>query len=88
MKTFEVRSPDGRLIRHMDRAFNLLKARLSPGYVIMGEAFGADHNGQGGYVVPIGGKSLMAVLLESHGDELRAWLRENLPMLDVVKHKL
>ena len=88
MKTFEVRTPDGRSIRHLAQTRDELTARLSPGYVIMGEGFGCDHNGQGGYVVPIGGKSLLAVLLESHGDELKAWLRANLPMLDVVKHKV
>jgi hypothetical protein len=77
MKTFEVRTPDGRSIRHQAGTVDELKARLSPGYIIFGEGFGCDHNGQGGYVVPIGGKSLMAVLLESHGDELRGWLAMN-----------
>jgi hypothetical protein len=77
MKTFEVRTPDGRSIRHLDHTIDALKARLSPGYIVMGEAFGADHNGQGGYIVPLGGKSLLAVLLESHGDELRRWLDLN-----------
>jgi hypothetical protein len=77
MKTFEVRTPDGRSIRHQAETMDQLNLRLSPGYIIMGEAFGADHNGQGGYVVPIGGKSLLAVLLESHGDELRGWLALN-----------
>ena len=77
MKTFEVRTPDGRSIRHLAETVDVLKARLSPGYLVTGEGFGCDHNGQGGYVVPLGGKSLMAVLLESHSDELKAWLTLN-----------
>ena len=75
MKAFEVRTPDGRLIRHLSATIDSLKSRLAPNYVITGEAFGFDVNGQGGYVVQLGGKSLLAVLLEAHGDELRAWLR-------------
>lgn len=85
MKTFEVRTPDGRSIRHLSETIDALKAKLALNYVVVGEGFGCDANGQGGYVVPIGGKSLMAVLLDSHGDELKEWLRHTLPTLDVRK---
>jgi hypothetical protein len=78
LKTFEVRTPDGRSIRRRASDVEALRASLVPGYVVAGEVFGANiQDDAGGYVVPIGGKSLLAVLLESHGDELRGWLDLN-----------
>jgi hypothetical protein len=85
MKAFEVRTPDGRLIRHLGVTIEALRASLAPNYAVTGEVFGGDVEGRGGYVVPLGGKSLLAVLLEAHGEELKTWLRANLPTLDVRK---
>jgi ribulose bisphosphate carboxylase small subunit len=85
MKVFEVRTPDGRVVRHEAESAEQLKGELQPGYAIAAEVYGADDQRQGGWSVPVGGKSLMALLLEHHGDELRAWLRENdvaMPQID------
>jgi hypothetical protein len=51
---------------------------LLPNYTITAEVFGASGDGQGGFAASIGpgAKSIMASLLESHGDELVAFLAE------------
>lgn len=84
MKVFEVRGRAGSTTRHLAETADSLKAGLLPGYEITAEVFGASINepdeypvAVGGYVIPIGGPSLMAILLKHHGDELRAWLLAN-----------
>lgn len=75
MSLFEIKAPDGRLLRQEHASLDALKASLVTGYEVSGRVFGADANGQGGLVEKIGGPSLMAMLLEAHGDELVAWLK-------------
>ena len=77
MKFFEVKAPDGRLIRHPHASLEAARKAVIAGYEITGEVLGADANGMGGFLDPIGGPSLMAVLLEKHGGELRRWLAKN-----------
>ena len=75
MKVFEITTPDGRKVRHSAESLDAAKAKLLPGYSVSGEVLGADVNMDGGYVLPIGGKSLLAELLERHGDEMGEWLK-------------
>ena len=75
MKVFEIAAPDGRRVRYVAESIEAARASLVAGYELMGEVFGADDKNAGGWLVPVGGKSLMGLLLEHHGDELLAWLR-------------
>jgi hypothetical protein len=81
VKLFEIKAPDGRILRqeHAD------KPVLTSGYVVTGTVFGAASDGTGGFVEKIGGPSLMAILLEAHGDELIAYLGEHHIGVRVVK---
>jgi hypothetical protein len=74
MKTFDVEAPDGRIVRLQAESIDTLKPQIAAGYTIVAEAFGARKDGTGGYSIPLGGKSLLAILLEAHGDDLLAWL--------------
>lgn len=76
MKLFEIKAPDGRILRQRHESLVTLQAQLQPGYDVVGEVLGASHDDLGGLVQPIGGPSLMQVLLDAHGDELLAWLDE------------
>jgi hypothetical protein len=82
VKVFEVRTPDRRSIRHSALSLAALKAALQPGYEPVAEVYGADAEMKNGWSVPFGGQTLMGALLEAHGDEMKAWLRANLPTLD------
>lgn len=75
-RLFEVTTPDGRIVRHRHASAGALRAALLPGYVVRGEVFGADVDGNGGLVDASGSgtPSLMAQLLAAHGGELEAWL--------------
>lgn len=72
MKLYEIKAPDGRILRqhHAD------KPVLTAGYEVTGIVFGAASDGTGGLVEKIGGPSLMQILLDAHGDELIAYLAE------------
>ena len=70
MKLFEIKAPDGRILRQEHAA----KPVLTAGYEVTGIVFGAASDGTGGLVEKIGGPSLMAMLIEAHGDELVAYL--------------
>jgi hypothetical protein len=70
----ELRAPDGRLPRIKAESIDEVKAQLQPGYEIIGRVFGVDGASNGGFVARQGEPSLMAQLLEAHGDELLAWL--------------
>jgi len=76
VKWFEVRTPDGRLVRHRAVSLDALRKSLLPNYVCVAEVFGASDQGLGGFAVSIspGAKSTMSGLLAAHGDELLAWL--------------
>jgi hypothetical protein len=76
MKWFEIKAPDGRLLRQEHASLEALKVSLVSGYEVVGVVFGASVDGKGGLVEPIGGPSLMRTLLDAHGDELLAWFKE------------
>ena len=74
MRVFEIATPDGRKVRHKAESVEAAKASLLRGYSVSGEVLGADPDMTGGFVVMIGGKSMLAVLLECHGDDMSKWL--------------
>jgi len=76
MKMFDVEAPDGRIVRLPAESIEALKPQLAAGYTIVAEAFGVRKDGAGGYSIPLGGKSLLAILIEAHGDDLLAFLKE------------
>jgi hypothetical protein len=65
-------------VRHKACSIEALRSRLLPGYTIQGEIFGANDAGEGGVVAAIEptGPSIMAGLLQAHGDELIKFLAE------------
>ena len=75
MKLFEIRAPDGRLMRQRHESLAEVQASLLPGYQVTGTIIGASSANSGGWVDPIDGPSIMAQLLDAHGEELVAWLR-------------
>jgi hypothetical protein len=68
---FEVRTPDGRVVRHRAASLDALQ-----GYTVTAEVFGASAIGFGGVAAQIGSDvtSIMAGLLAAHGKELETWL--------------
>jgi hypothetical protein len=70
VKLFEIKAPDGRILRqeHAD------KPVLTAGYEVTGVVFGAASDNSGGLVEKIGGPSLMSLLIEAHGAELLAYI--------------
>jgi rhodanese-related sulfurtransferase len=73
-KLFEVMCPDGRRVRHRAASLAAQGKSLLPNYTITAEIFGADENGDGGFVAAIGAKSTMAGMLMASGEELLAFL--------------
>lgn len=73
---FEVRTPDGRVIRHRAASLDALRGALLNGYTVTAEVFGASAIGIGGVAAQIGSDvpSIMAGLLAAHGKELETWL--------------
>jgi hypothetical protein len=76
-KWFEVSCPDGRKIRHRGASLESLQRALQPGYRAIGQVFGANEDGSGGFVSMPGAPSMLKALLESQGDELLAFLAEH-----------
>ena len=70
-RLFEVVCPNGRKVRHRHVSLESLQKTLLPGYVAVGQVFGANEDDTGGFVAS---KSTMSGLLAAHGDELLAWL--------------
>jgi hypothetical protein len=70
-RLFEIVCPDGHKVRHRHNSLESLQKALQPGYVAVGQVFGANEDDTGGFV---GAKSTMSGLLAAHGDELLAWL--------------
>lgn len=98
MRIFEVKAPDGRVIRHAAESKAAIEAKLSAGYELVAEIFGHGHtvHGEGGVadalrgpVMPDGEKapSLLTSLLHHHGDELRAWVAKEFPAAVEAKRK-
>jgi hypothetical protein len=75
-KLFETVCPDGRRVRHRHHSFEALQKALQPGYLVAGQVFGANADDTGGIVSRPGAPSMLKALLESHGDELVAFLAE------------
>jgi hypothetical protein len=75
-KLFETVCPDGRKVRHRHHSLEALRKALQPGYVAVGQVFGANEEGTGGIVSGMGQPGMFTALLESHGDELVAFLAE------------
>jgi hypothetical protein len=75
-KLFETACPDGRVVRHRAESLDALRKALLPNYVVRGQIFGADADGKGGFVAPIGSSAptIMTSLLDAFGDQLLAWL--------------
>jgi hypothetical protein len=76
-KLFEVACPDGRKVRHRHHSLEALRKELQPGYVAIGQVFGANEDGTGGIISRPGEPSMLKALLESQGDELLAFLAEH-----------
>lgn len=53
MKTFEIKTPDGRTLRQQHASLEVAKAALQPGYEVTGEVIGAQ-DGKGGWALPVG----------------------------------
>lgn len=73
MSLFEIKTPDGRYIRHHHATLDAARAALQPGYEVSGEVIGAAGDGHGGFVQPIGAKSVLAALIEHDDGALLAW---------------
>jgi hypothetical protein len=76
VRWFEVRTPDGRVVRHQAASLDALQKALLKGYTVTAEIFGASAIGFGGVAAQIGSDvpSIMAGLLAAHGKELETWL--------------
>jgi hypothetical protein len=77
-KLFETMCPDGRVVRHRAESLDALRKALLPNYVVRGQIFGADADGNGGFTAPISSSAptIMESLLDAFGDQLLAWLAE------------
>jgi hypothetical protein len=53
-----------------------LQKELQPGYRAIGQVFGHNEDGTGGFISQPGAPSMLKALLESQGDELLAFLAE------------
>lgn len=90
MRTFEVKTPDGRHIRHLAASPDDAKKGLVFGYEVVGEVLGAKPDGSGGVVSSMTGeRTLMGDLLDRHGDELLAWLASSgiVPAVRILSEK-
>jgi hypothetical protein len=73
-KWFECTCPDGRKVRHRGASLESLQRALQPGYRVVGQVFGHNEDGAGGFVSTPGAPSMLKALLESQGDVLIEWL--------------
>jgi hypothetical protein len=73
-KWFEIICPDGRKVRHRHSSMGALQKELTPGYRALGQVFGANEDGTGGFISSPGAPSMLKALLESDGDVLMEWL--------------
>jgi hypothetical protein len=70
-KLFESVCPDGRKVRHRHHSLEALQKGLLPGYRAIGQVFGADADGNGGFVPQRG---FLTAVLEAYESELVEWL--------------
>jgi hypothetical protein len=71
---FEVICPDGRKVRHRYSSLEALQKALQPGYVAVGQVFGANEDDSGGFVDRPGAPSMLKAMLESQGNVLIEYL--------------
>ena len=79
-----IQGPTRQLRQRIDTTVSEHQAKLMPGYAIIGTISLCDHEGNGGFVSPLNGPSLMGELLKAHGDELLAWLKQQAVMFGVT----
>jgi hypothetical protein len=79
MRLFEIKTPDGRYIRHEHESADAARLVLQPGYVLAGEVIGAYGDARGGFVESVapGARPVLGLLLDNAGDALKAWLDAN-----------
>ena len=82
MPWIEISAPGERRIRMHHASVDELKSKLEPGYSIVGTVSLCNDKGEGGFVSPLNGPSLMGALLEAHGEELLAWLKGRVGLRD------
>ena len=70
-KLFAVKCPDGRVVRHRGASQEDVRRRLQVGYTVAGQVFGADADGNGGFVPQRG---FLTAVLEAYESELVEWL--------------
>jgi hypothetical protein len=75
-KLFEVVCPDGRRkVRHRHHSLEALRRELQPGYIAVGQVFGAKEDDTGGFVADPK-SDMMQAMLDAYGNTLLAWLAE------------
>ena len=78
-RLFEVRGPDGRVLRHRANSAGQLHTELKFGYEVISECFGYRADGTGGVVVSLDANvpNLLDGILQAFGPQLLLWLSEN-----------
>jgi hypothetical protein len=79
----EMRRPDGTTFRALGDAKLVDETKLEPGYSVVGPVLFCDAEGKGG-LVSHKDKSILAELLDAHGDELLAWFRDKFEANDAA----
>jgi hypothetical protein len=74
-KWFAVKCPDGRDVRHRHHSLEALQKELQPNYRAIGQVFGANEDGTGGFLADPR-SDMMQALLDAYGNTLLAWLAE------------
>ena len=88
MRTFEIESPDGRVLRQNHESLEAIKPKLLPGYKVIGEVFGADAKGNAGMVDRFDEEPLMAKLLEGRNAAfLDEWIMKRMAVHSQSKRK-
>lgn len=75
MKWFEIKTPDGRILRHQYESIEWAKDLL-PGYTVVGEIIGVDENGEGGFS-EAALEGILEWILNGRAAVLRKWLSDN-----------
>jgi hypothetical protein len=70
-KLFEIICPDGRKVRHRGASQEDVRRRLQIGYTMVGQVFGADDAGNGGFIPRPG---FLTAMLEAYESELLEFL--------------
>jgi hypothetical protein len=81
-KLYEVVCPDGRKVRHRGASQEDVQRHLQKGYTIVGQVFGADDGGNGGFIPRPG---FLTAMLEAYKGELIEFLETHGISGDPVK---